>query len=139
MSNSITYTFKATLHDVVRSFDTRITSTREGYSARVIEQPLGGGTRPVALHRPFAPRDEIGASYFYAMRLHCRGVFVADVEEATRTGRFDLLDDNASETELVSSDCYRRANLIGWPDGYPEATDDDLSDWRLVLERELKR
>lgn len=105
-----------------RTFEIRVKSDLSGYVAEVAELRADGAT--VAIDLPHGPRLEISPSTFYRMREHHRGYFLAELESALRDGPVVRLDGATSAPTF-----HVRANLLGWPDGYPEAVDDDMAAW----------
>lgn len=105
-----------------RTFDIRVRSVANGYDAQVVEILPGGGTAQIAL--PYGLRLEIPPSSFFAMREHYRGMFASDLMSEIRHGTVERLPDSESPATY-----FVRANLIGWPQGYPGAVGDDMDAW----------
>jgi len=109
-----------------RRFMIPITSTNEGYTARVMEEVSGGQVVPVALNLP--PRSEIDPAEFYRNRAKYRSELVLQVNEELLVWRVtSLTPEQASE----DNDAYIRANLAGWKGGYPLESKDDMDDWNI--------
>jgi len=109
-----------------RRFTIRITSTIDGYQARVMEVLSGDQVVPVALSLP--PRLEFDPADFYRNRAKYRSELVLQVNSELLAWRVSrLTPEQASE----DNDVYIRPNLAGWKDGYPLAVPDDMSDWDI--------
>lgn len=107
----------------VRTFEIHITSEANGYCAKVVELIYGGSRVNVSL--PGMVRCELPPESFFRMREHYRGEFLADIRTELRCGtivRCNVLEN--STTGL-----YLGANMSGWPEGYPSATDDSMASW----------
>lgn len=109
-----------------RRFMIRITSTVEGYQARVMEVLSGDQVFPVALNLP--PRLEIDPADFYRDRAKYRSELVLQVNAELLVWRVTRL---TPEQAGDDNDAYIRANLSGWKDGYPLACSDDMDDWAI--------
>lgn len=105
-----------------RTFEIRVRSDVSGYEADVVELLFGGGTAPIDL--PAGPRLEIPPSSFYSMREHYRATLAADLMCEIRHGTVTSLPASARPSTY-----YIRANLRGWPQGYPDALVDDMAAW----------
>lgn len=105
-----------------RTFEIRVRSDVNGYEADVLELLYGGGTAPIDL--PSGPRLEIPPSSFFRMREYYRGMLASDLMSEIRHGTVTRLHDSASQSTY-----YIRANLSGWPRGYPDAVGDDMAAW----------
>lgn len=110
-----------------RTFLIAISATLSGYSARVTELLQSGERVAIAVRN--GPRNQVPPAAFYRMRQHYRGELIADVRAQLEYGQADRLDPSEDVSRF---DCYTSANLIGWPEGFPEAVDDDMSDWQLT-------
>ena len=106
-----------------RTFEIAITSDPSGYQAQVTELLYGGGSAEIVL--PNGPRTEIHPSSFFKMREHYRGMLHSDVLAEITRG----VVVRASGADQGKYLCYARANMMGWPDGHPEATSDDMAYW----------
>lgn len=110
----------------VRTYELILSSDISGYSVRIFELSYGGKKEQV--HVPNI-RYEIAPATFYRARLHYRGYLLGMVMAELRNGIVHRPNPNvpavAPEAKL---DSHIRANLDGWPSGYPEACDDDLLD-----------
>ena len=111
-----------------RRFLVHISSDLAGYSARISEtfasDDQAPNGQPLVLKSP--PRLEIDPGTFYRDRHHYRGELIKLVNAelaALQVHRISQDDDHQD------TDAFIRANLKGWPEGYPEVTSDDLSDW----------
>jgi hypothetical protein len=107
-----------------RVFQILITSLLDGYSARIFERLSEQLSVPAALDVP--PRHEVDPSLFYQFRLHYRNELIARVNTELLCWRVERLSEGEARED---SDAYMRADVKGWPDGYPYAVGDDLSDW----------
>ncbi|WP_259394494.1 hypothetical protein [Ralstonia pickettii] len=104
----------------------RITSTIDGYTARVMEEVSGGQVVPVALNLP--PRLEIDPAEFYRNRAKYRSALVLQVNDELLVWRVTgLTPEQAGE----DNDAYIRANLAGWEGGYPFASMDEMDEWNI--------
>jgi hypothetical protein len=112
-----------------RKFLIRITSDVGGYRARLMEMLSDELNVPAGLHLP--PRHEVDPSTFYRFRKHYRKELLELVKCELLSGRVKRLDQDEVPTVL---DAHIQASLKGWPDGYPKAVDDDLSDWKSSLD-----
>lgn len=106
-----------------RTFEIHIMSEANGYTAQVIEI-LSGGSR-VNVSLPGVPRCELPPDVFFRMREHYRGEFVSDIRAELRYGTVVPCDNDKNST----NECYLGANMVGWPDGYPTATADNMVNW----------
>ncbi|WP_321820867.1 MULTISPECIES: hypothetical protein [unclassified Burkholderia] len=111
-----------------RLFYVRISSEPNGYSARISEVFHGVAPNercvPAALYVP--PRLEVDPGALYRDRQHYRVELIKLVNAELAAWRVKKV--SAAEVHL-NTDAYIRANLAGWPDGYPNSADDDMSDW----------
>ena len=111
-----------------RSFLIAISSTLPGYSARVEELLPSGERVPVTVRN--GPRYELPPAYFYRMRQHIRGELTAYIISLLGYGQVDHLDATEDPSQF---DCFMRADLAGWSEGFPEAVDDDMTNWHIVF------
>lgn len=118
------FKFQPLERDPRRTFEIEISSDISGYTARVYEFVHGGEIFPVRLNCPI--RYEVPPSTFYRNRQHYLGHLIGEIKGELRYGLLFRLDQNDPSFEPEMINCYIRANLRGWPKGYPEATDDDL-------------
>ncbi|EIM93895.1 hypothetical protein WQE_47709 [Paraburkholderia hospita] len=124
------------------TFDVELTARLDGYFVNITQREAGGGKRLVALRH--APRYTLHAGQFFRDREHYRGELIGEIMAELRHGAYDPIDMATLPpgVELPEFDCYIRANLDPrvWPDGYPDAKDDDLANWRkgLSLEEQPK-
>ncbi|MDT8840098.1 hypothetical protein ParKJ_21985 [Paraburkholderia fungorum] len=117
-----------------RSFEVRLSSTTEGYTARVFEKLGTRGIVQVALRSRLTWL--IAPSTFYRLRRHYRGELLGLIQGDLKNQAVDRV---VGEPERGDFDCYIRANLRGWPEGYPDAVDDDMKDWLDALDSERER
>ena len=113
-----------------RRFLVRITSDIAGYAVRLLEETDGPEVeRMKAVDLIAPPRLEIEPSQFYRDR---RGHLV-ELIRLVNTELYGWRVSERPEGSSIDSDAYIRANLHGWPEGYPNAVDDDLEnldrDW----------
>lgn len=107
-----------------RRFIVRIMSDVGGYYGRVwelVSDSLSERTAPVILNLP--PRLEIGPGEFYRHRERYRAEFIQLVNAEVTAGR---LHAHTVGSDHKTFDAFVKANLRGWPNGYPDATDDDF-------------
>ena len=108
-----------------RTFLVYLTSTLDGYHAHVMERVSPELTVAGSLH--YLPRDEIGADTFYRYRWrYCKELF-ALIKSELLGGRVKRREPGEAPPD---GDAYLRANLRGWPKGYPKAVADDISGWQ---------
>ena len=105
-----------------RTFEINIFSDSNGYSAEVAEL-LDGGVR-VPINLPYGPRVDLSPQSFFKMREHHRGCFVSDLKSEIRCGTVVRLSGST-----IPPIYFIRANLTGWPQGYPGALEDDMEAW----------
>ncbi|WP_060273206.1 hypothetical protein [Burkholderia territorii] len=113
-----------------------LVSTLSGYVARLtceLEEPVSpwGYLMPLVSREPW--REHVDAATFFRDRIAYRDRLVARVEAAISEGKFIRISDYKLPNDgLEDFDWIVRANLDPrlWPNGYPEAVMDDLSDWR---------
>lgn len=105
-----------------RTFEINIFSNSNGYSAEVAEL-LDGGVR-VPINLPYGPRVDLSPQSFFKMREHHRGCFVSDLKSEIRCGTVVRLSGSTNPPIY-----FIRANLTGWPQGYPGALEDDMEAW----------
>ena len=110
-----------------RNFEITVVSSPDGYVARVHEQLPSGERVPIALSGK--PAFYIHPSTFYPARRHYRGELVGQIKAILNCGVISRLDQLDQGENIADYDSYIRANLIGWPDAYPEVVDDDMADW----------
>jgi hypothetical protein len=109
-----------------RVFQVLITALLDGYSARILERVSDQLSVPAGLDVP--PRQEVDPTTFFSFRLYYRSELIELVNTELLSWRVKRLDEAEARED---HDAYIRANLKGWPDGYPYAVNDDLSDWRF--------
>jgi hypothetical protein len=123
-SKTITYSPDDLSPNRGRRFEIRLSSAADGYFANVDEVLADGQRRRMSV--PYARNLELHPSSFFRMRRHYRGFFIADVQAALRSV---VVTASPSETGQADSTLFLKANMVGWPNGYPEAESDDMSDW----------
>jgi len=108
-----------------RRFTVRIRSDRHGYSGRLLERPSDGYVVPASFN--FPPQWEIDPTSFYKDRRRLRAELVRLINEELDAQRVTRVDAAGS---LHAEDPFIRANLKGWPNGYPGVVvEDNLDDW----------
>ncbi|MBZ5788737.1 hypothetical protein K8353_01310 [Burkholderia contaminans] len=107
-----------------RRFSVYLRSDRHGYSGSLVEYLPDGFVVPAGLSLP--PQCEINPTSFYKERRRWRAALVKRINEELDVQRVIRLDAAGS---LAAQDPFIRANLEGWPKGYPEVVEDDLTDW----------
>ncbi|GAB7536957.1 hypothetical protein [Burkholderia sp. 3C] len=107
-----------------RRFTVRIQSDRHGYSGRLLESLSDEDVVPASLN--FPPQLEIDPTSFYKDRRGLRAELVRLINEELDAQRVSRLD---AEGARNAQDPFIRANLEGWPNGYPGVVEDDLGDW----------
>lgn len=116
------------VHARNRTFEVTLRSSESGYAACVEEHLHDGKTVPLILVNRMAL--EIPPSDFFANRVRYRSELLSRIQEELKDGILERLNLDAP-ADLAKHDCYCRANLRGWPDGYPEVTEDDLSSFNF--------
>jgi hypothetical protein len=111
-----------------RRFTVRIRSDRHGYSGRLLEHLADGEVVPASFNYP--PQWEIDPTSFYKDRRRLRAELVRLINEELNEQRVTRLD---AEDVPLAQDPFIRANLKGWPKGYPGIVEDDLGDWIDVI------
>ena len=132
MSASVTRSFifqsRSPLTGTWRTYRVSVTSSPTGYAARVTELVAGGGEAPVML--PDGPRYGLSPSNFHALRRHYRGELVGEIRAELRRDAVQPINRLPRAAGLDAYDCYIRSEQEAemWPQGYPGAQNDDLSD-----------
>jgi hypothetical protein len=106
-----------------RTFEIHVSSEASGYRAKVFELLYGGSRVIVCL--PGLSQCHIAPTRFFKMREHYRGEFLASVKAELRSGTVVRFD----SAERSTPDCYLGADMSGWPNGYPDATSDNMETW----------
>lgn len=111
-----------------RRFSVRMVSDMHGYSARLMEVLSEEEVVPATMNLP--PQLEISPASFYRDRRHYRAELVRLVNAELREERVTR---GAADSTGPIQDAFIRANMTGWPEGFPDAVADDLEDWISVL------
>lgn len=119
------FTFQPLERDPRRTFEIEISSDIAGYAVRIFECIYGGEVVPLQLIHPI--RYQISPSAFYRNRQHYLGHLIGEVKGELRHGILLKLDKNDPNFDATTLDNYICVNLHGWPNGYPDATEDDLA------------